>query len=70
MEHALQKVDFNLLQIFDENSLQKAPKILVVDDYNFNIEAIKVLLKVCKIDLQLQVHQARDGVQAVHQVLN
>ena len=44
------------------------PQILVVDDQIFNIEAIKVVLKVCKIDLDTQVTHAFNGQQAVDRV--
>ena len=41
---------------------------MIVDDQIFNIEAMKVILKLCNIDLEKQVEIAFNGQQAVDKV--
>ena len=41
-----------------------------MDDQAFNIEALKIILKVLKVDISAQVHSASNGLQAVEQVKN
>ena len=40
----------------------------MVDDQVFNIEALKIILRVSSIDINSQVEQAFDGIQAVEKV--
>ena len=44
------------------------PRILIVDDQVFNIDALLIMLKVSKIDDGTHCHKAFNGVQAVDQV--
>mmetsp|Transcript_515 Transcript_515/g.998 ORF Transcript_515/g.998 Transcript_515/m.998 type:complete len:129 (+) Transcript_515:677-1063(+) len=44
-------------------------KILVVDDWGFNIMALKIILRIdCGIDPELQIDSANDGRQALSMV--
>jgi len=50
--------------VFSSSAKDKL-RILIVDDQMFNLEALSVILKVCGIDTDSQVHRAFNGLQAV-----
>ena len=65
-------IDMNLFSdMHSEDRLQEStnfPQILIVDDQVFNIEALKIILKLSNINLSSQVEKALNGQQAVDKV--